>query len=93
MTVKEKAIQNLNKMLERNHIDTNELRLNTNNKGFLYAIVDEDGVIQTTRKTLGTANRVLNLGKFNVLSGLAVEIEKYQVVSIHLDELNKQSTN
>lgn len=88
MTVREKTIQNLNLMLQRNHINTSDLNAITNKKGFLYAIVDEDGVIQTMRKTLGTANRVLNLGKFNILSGLAVDVQKYQVVSVHIDELD-----
>lgn len=88
MTVREKTIQNLNLMLQRNHINTSDLNAITNKKGFLYAIVDEDGVIQTMRKTLGTANRVLNLGKFNILSGLTVDVQKYQVVSVHIDELD-----
>ena len=92
MTVREKTIQNLNLMLQRNHINTSDLNAITNKKGFLYAIVDEDGVIQTMRKTLGTANRVLNLGKFNILSGLTVDVQKYQVVSVHIDELELKST-
>ena len=91
MTVREKTIQNLNLMLQRNHINTSDLNAITNKKGFLYAIVDEDGVIQTMRKTLGTANRVLNLGKFNILSGLTVDVQKYQVVSVHIDELELKS--
>lgn len=92
MTVREKTIQNLNLMLQRNHINTSDLNAITNKKGFLYAIVDEDGVIQTMRKTLGTANRVLNLGKFNILSGLTVDVQKYQVVSVHIDELELKPT-
>lgn len=88
MTVREKTINNLNLMLQRNHINTSDLNAITNKKGFLYAIVDEDGVIQTMRKTLGTANRVLNLGKFNILSGLTIDVQKYQVVSVHIDELD-----
>ena len=91
MTVREKTIQNLNLMLQRNHINTSDLNAITNKKGFLYAIVDEDGVNQTMRKTLGTANRVLNLGKFNILSGLTVDVQKYQVVSVHIDELELKS--
>ena len=91
MTVREKTIQNLNLMLQRNHINTSDLNAITNKKGFLYEIVDEDGVIQTMRKTLGTANRVLNLGKFNILSGLTVDVQKYQVVSVHIDELELKS--
>lgn len=95
MTVREKAINNLKTMLERNQVNTSDLKVITNQRGYLYAIVDEDGVIQTMRKTLGTANRVLNLGKFNLLEGVKVDITKYQVVSIHIDDVKdeKVSTN
>lgn len=88
MMVKEKTIANLNKMLKKNDINPSDLIQITSKTGFIYAIVDEDGVIQTMRKTLGTANRVLNLGKFNILNGLNLDISKYQVVAIHIDELN-----
>lgn len=87
MTVKEKAINNLKTMLERNQVNTSDLKAITNQRGYLYAIVDEDGVIQAMRKTLGTANRILNLGKFNLLAGVKVDINKYQVVCIHIDEV------
>lgn len=92
MNERQYVIQQLQEFITYHQVGVEGLKEIASAKGFIYAIVDQQGRIQATRRSLGAAHRILQKGKLNSLSGALIHKEErtkeYRVITVHLSDFS-----
>ena len=93
MNMEKKVIEELVQLANQHEAGMDELKLLASEKGFIYAIVDNEGRVHATRKTFGAANRILGKGTFSTLSTALADKENlrkmYRVITVHLSQIKE----
>ena len=85
------VIEQFQALIEKYPERSQEIKALASAKGFIYSIVDEAGTIQTTRRSFGSAHRLIDKCQLNFFSASLMTEEEsratYRVVPLHLSQI------